>query len=90
MRKGGTISLALKPSEQEDSIVLELSDTGCGIPQDALRMVFEPYFTTRDEDHATGLGTNRVRIHRQGPWRAAQCYFHTGRRHYGAPNVPSA
>ncbi len=37
-----------------DYIQVEVSDTGSGIPQAALRRVFEPYFTTKQT--GTGLG----------------------------------
>ena len=37
-----------------DVVLLEVRDTGPGIPPDALGRVFEPFFTTRDQ--GTGLG----------------------------------
>ncbi|MGX9727293.1 MAG: MASE3 domain-containing protein [Candidatus Electronema sp. VV] len=35
---------------------LEVRDTGCGIPDDMLEKIFEPYFTTRAKGEGTGLG----------------------------------
>lgn len=35
---------------------LEVSDTGVGLDAEALRRVFEPYFTTRSDRGGTGLG----------------------------------
>jgi signal transduction histidine kinase len=37
-------------------LLLEVSDTGIGIPQADLACVFEPFFTTKPAGHGTGLG----------------------------------
>ncbi len=39
--------------ENAESVVLEISDNGIGLPQDRSRL-FEPYVTTREK--GTGLG----------------------------------
>ena len=53
MPYGGTLRLALR-SEGADSVVLEVGDTGVGIPPDNLKRLFVPFFTTKEE--GTGLG----------------------------------
>jgi PAS domain S-box-containing protein len=40
----------------DDMIVVEISDTGKGIPEDALPKIFEPFFTTKAVNEGTGLG----------------------------------
>lgn len=35
---------------------LTVEDTGCGIPEDELERIFEPYFTTKQKGVGTGLG----------------------------------
>ena len=40
----------------ENHLLIEVIDTGHGMNEVALGRVFEPYFTTRDEDNATGIG----------------------------------
>jgi len=40
----------------EDHLLVEVIDTGHGMNEDALSQVFEPYFTTRKENNATGIG----------------------------------
>ncbi len=37
-------------------VVLEVSDTGCGMDEAIREKIFEPYFTTKSQDKGTGLG----------------------------------
>jgi PAS domain S-box-containing protein len=43
-------------SDQPQGIILEVSDNGEGITSDNLPHIFEPYFSTRKAQNATGLG----------------------------------
>lgn len=51
---GGTVTIRV--GESEDSVWLEVSDTGPGIPEELWERAFEPFVTTRQERGGTGLG----------------------------------
>lgn len=54
MAEGGTIHLSTWTGPE--SVVLEVSDTGQGIPPELIPRIFEPFFTTKPEGKGTGLG----------------------------------
>ncbi|MBN2810212.1 MAG: DUF3365 domain-containing protein [Deltaproteobacteria bacterium] len=39
---------------------LEISDNGCGIPENLLSKIFDPFFTTKERGKGTGLGLSTV------------------------------
>ena len=54
MDDGGT--LRIRFTEQVDSVHLLFEDDGCGMTDDVLRHLFEPFFTRRKDGRGTGLG----------------------------------
>jgi two-component system phosphate regulon sensor histidine kinase PhoR len=52
---GGTISVSIK--EDTESIIITVRDSGCGIPEDMLEKVFEPFYRV-DKARSRNMGGN--------------------------------
>ncbi|MBF0331402.1 MAG: PAS domain S-box protein [Candidatus Omnitrophica bacterium] len=48
--------IVLEIAEVEDSVVVRVTDNGCGIPSELQMKIFEPFFTTKETGSGTGLG----------------------------------
>jgi two-component system NtrC family sensor kinase len=54
MPEGGVLRIASKRNGSK--VLVEVSDTGVGIPQGNITRIFEPFFTTKEIGKGTGLG----------------------------------
>jgi len=78
MDGSGTLTLRTYGEPRSGKAYLEVSDTGCGIPEENLTKVFDPFFTTKAPGKGTGLGLSmaygvleenqgRIRVKETGP-----------------------
>jgi signal transduction histidine kinase len=53
---GGAGTLMVRTRRDEECLLVEIGDTGPGIPDDIRSRIFEPFFTTKPFGEGTGLG----------------------------------
>ncbi|MGA2003376.1 MAG: ATP-binding protein [Terriglobales bacterium] len=56
MPKGGTLWIESRLCHEGRQVALTIRDDGSGIPPDVLPKIFEPFVTTKEHGHGTGLG----------------------------------
>jgi len=54
MLRGGWLTIATR--EDDAGAIVEIADTGSGIPPEQLSRIYDPFFTTKEFGKGTGLG----------------------------------
>jgi signal transduction histidine kinase len=52
--------LRIRTAARADAVLVEILDTGPGIPESIRDRIFEPFFTTKQQNEGTGLGLDLV------------------------------
>jgi signal transduction histidine kinase len=52
----GQGEIFIKTYQENSCVVVEIKDTGPGIPQEIQNKIFDPFFTTKPPGHGAGLG----------------------------------
>ena len=60
MTDGGKLTLSTSFKRKNRMVHINISDTGCGIPEENLSIIFEPFFSTKEESQGVGLGLSVV------------------------------
>jgi signal transduction histidine kinase len=55
---GGKGALELRTYQDDEWVVVEVADSGPGIPLEAREKIFDPFYTTKAPGEGTGLGLN--------------------------------
>jgi signal transduction histidine kinase len=53
---GGSGTLFVRTYRENDCAIVEIADTGPGVPDEIRSRIFEPFFTTKPVGEGTGLG----------------------------------
>ena len=65
MPRGGRLGIEVRQNVRTQMVELRVADTGAGIPPERLRLIFEPFYTTKEPDAhghgGTGLGLSVCR-----------------------------
>jgi signal transduction histidine kinase len=65
MPRGGRLKIEVRENTRTQMVEIRITDTGAGIAADQLRLIFEPFYTTKEPDEhghgGTGLGLSVCR-----------------------------
>ncbi|MCC7429398.1 response regulator [bacterium] len=56
MERQSDSSISIRCFEENENLVVEVTDSGPGMPEEVQKSIFNPFFTTKAEGQGTGLG----------------------------------
>lgn len=60
------MEVRVRIEEQDGRVWVKVKDFGCGIPEEIIPKVFDPYFTTKEEGTGLGLSLSKQIVERHG------------------------
>ncbi|MCU6340215.1 two-component system sensor histidine kinase AtoS, partial [Enterobacter quasiroggenkampii] len=66
MVEGGTLTVSVKRDSAEQRVLIDIHDTGPGIPAFLVDKIFDPFFTTKQNGTGLGLSVCQRIIHDLG------------------------
>jgi len=66
METGGTLTVRSREATDDRTVVVEVGDTGGGIPEEYLERMFDPFFTTKGKGTGLGLSVVQGIVQRHG------------------------
>jgi len=66
MEGGGTLTISAEHDEEKAITITRFKDTGPGIPEENLRRIFQPFFTTCPKGTGLGLSISRQLVEQHG------------------------
>ena len=76
MPDGGEVHVSVR--REEDTVVISFRDQGCGIPEDRLARLGEPFYTTKENGTGLGLMVSYRIIHNHGGTISVTSQLHQG------------
>ena len=56
MPEGGVLTISAAYNKGSRQVIVKVTDNGCGISEESMDRIYEPFYTTKPEGEGTGLG----------------------------------
>ena len=66
MPEGGVMTVSSCPRPADAGLFISISDTGCGISEDKLNHIFDPFYTSKEQGTGLGLAVTHSIIQKNG------------------------
>ena len=74
----GTVHISTIYNPEKKKVIIQIKDTGVGIPKENVSKIFRPFFTTRHKGTGLGLAITKEIIEKHNGTISVQCLFSKG------------